>query len=469
MIPPAHIPPKWRARRAPLEKSEYGQFDGVLQIVGGGAPPFGALLAAAAKKRGGKSPPFATAANGAAIVQLRWRKNDSVFAQLESLLRALSPLSDCASLAADIRAPEAASAAVFAALAHAARLPGDSRKPPRILFAGCAPSVAADAAAAAEANMLARGLCRLPPNILTVPVFAQTAAAMAKKQRLAVKIFDSKQLKKMGAGAILAVGRASQTPPQIVRLRLRAAKNAPHIALIGKGVCYDTGGVNTKPARHMRGMKGDMAGAAAVLAATLAAAARGVAANIDAYLVLAENAAGPAAYRPDEVITSLSGKRIEIVHSDAEGRMILADALTLAMREKPAADAVITFATLTGTMHVALGSRMSGVFASDKKLLKRAMRAAENSGERLCEFPIAADYGKALKSDCADIKQCAEEGEADHIMAALFLREFMEGAPPWLHLDLSAASCKGGLGAAPGPETGFGAAWALEFLKTTAH
>ena len=422
------------------------------------------------KKRGNsESPPFATANNGTAIVQLRPRKNDSVFAQLESLRRALSPLAGCGSLAVDIRQPAAATAAVFAALAQAARMPYDSRKPQRILFAGCAPKMAAEAAAAAEAQMLSRALCRLPPNVLTVPAFAKTAAALGKQQRLAVDIFDSKQLAKMGAGAILAVGRASQTPPQIIRLRLRAAKTAPRIALVGKGVCYDTGGVNNKPARHMRGMKGDMAGAAAVLAAVLAAAARGVAANIDAYLVLAENATGPAAYRPDEIITSLSGKRIEIVHSDAEGRMILADALTLATRQKPAYDSVITFATLTGTMHVALGERMSGVFATDKKLLKQAFRAAENSGERLCEFPVAADYRTALKSACADIKQCAEEGEADHIMAALFLREFMEGAPPWLHLDLSAASCKGGLGAAPGPETGFGAAWAFEFLKTAAQ
>lgn len=462
-LPP---PSKWTARQKPLAQTEYARFDGVLQIAGPGAAPFDKLLAAAAKKRGGK-PFFATEPGGAAVSQLRPRKTAPLFETLESMRRALEPLSGCRSLAADIRAPHTAAAAVYAALVNAARLPGDSRKPQRITFAGCAPAAVADAAAAAEANILARALCRLPPNELTVPVFAKTASALARKQKLAVKVFDSKLLARMGAGAILAVGRASVSPPQIVRIRYRGAGTAPHIALVGKGVCYDTGGINIKPARHMRGMKGDMAGAAAVLAAVLAAAKRRARANIDAYLVLADNAAGPAAYRPDEVVVSLSGKTIEIVHSDAEGRMILADALTLAARQKPGA--VVSFATLTGTMTVALGRRMSGFFATDPRWRKKAARAAENSGERLCEFPAAADYRESLKSDIADIKQCAEEGEADHIMAAVFLREFIEGAPPWLHLDLSASSCKGGLGAAPGPETGFGAAWAFELIKTAAQ
>ncbi|MGI9307466.1 MAG: M17 family metallopeptidase [Gammaproteobacteria bacterium] len=472
MTPRLHRAPVWRARRALLAESDYARFGGVLQIAPpGNSAPFGKLLAAAAKKSGkdSESPAFATAPGGTAVAQVCPRKNDSVFAQLETLRRGFAPLCGCDSVAVDIRLPEAAAAAVFAALAGASRMPGDSRKACKILFAGCAPQTAAESAAKAEANALARALCRLPPNILSLPVFAKTASALGKQRGLGVKVFDSKQLANMGAGAILAVGRGSVVQPQIVRLRYRPSGAKRRIILIGKGVCYDTGGVNAKPARHMRGMKGDMAGAAVALGAVLGAAERGIPAQIDAYLALAENGIGPAAYRPDEEITALSGKRIEIVHSDAEGRMILADALTLATREQPRADAVITFATLTGTMHAALGNRMSGVFACGEQWLARAMRAAEASGERLCTFPLPADYRRALKSDVADIKQCAEEGEADHIMAALFLREFMEGAPPWLHLDLSAASCKEGLGAMPGPETGFGAAWAMELLKAAAQ
>ena len=143
--------------------------------------------------------------------------------------------------------------------------------------------------------------------------------------------------------------------------------------------------------------------------------------------------------------------------------MLLADALTFASREKP--DALITFATLTGTMCVALGERMSGFFADDEKWRARALAAAAETGERLVWFPAPKDYGEALKSETADIKQCAEDSDADHIMAVLFLREFVSGKIPWTHLDLSAATLKEGLGAAPGPATGFGAAWALALLR----
>ena len=261
----------------------------------------------------------------------------------------------------------------------------------------------------------------------------------------------------------MAVTRAAPESAFLARLRYEPKGAKRRVALVGKGVCYDTGGVNVKPARHMRGMGADMCGAAAVLAATTAAARMRLPVAVDGWLALAENSIGPDAYRPDEVTTAANGKRIEIVHTDAEGRMILADALTFASREKP--DALITFATLTGTMCVALGERMSGFFADDPKWRARALAAAEETGERLAWFPAPRDYAEALKSDIADIKQCAEDGTADHIMAVLFLREFIAGKIPWTHLDLSAATLKEGLGAVPGTVTGFGAAWALALLK----
>ncbi|MDM5147858.1 M17 family metallopeptidase [Candidatus Persebacteraceae bacterium Df01] len=461
--------PVWRVRRAVLAENEYRRYDAVLQIINDkSSAPFAGLFNAVAKKRGhDKGLPPLTLEDGTAIVRLLWSEQDSVFEQLECLRKLLTPLL-AKSVAVDIRVMSAAYSAIYATLIAASDLPGDKGKCRRLMFAGCAQQTANIAVVAAAANTLARGLCRLPPNVLTVPAFARSAITLARRHGVRTQLIDHKKLKTLKAGAILAVGRASVAPPCVVRLSY-TVKNAPRVALVGKGVCYDSGGVNVKPARYMRGMKGDMAGAAVALAAVLAAAQNRLPVSVEAFLVLADNGIGPAAYCPDEVVTAMNGKRIEIVHSDAEGRMLLADTLTLATRVKPAFDAVVSFATLTGTMVTALGTRMSGAFAVDDGWRQRAVEAATASGERLCVFPLPTDYKDKLKSNIADIKQCAEEGDADHILAALFLREFIEGTPPWLHLDLSASSCKGGLGAAPGPETGFGAAWTFELLRQLAN
>ena len=492
---PPQCAPGWTARPRPLAARDYSKFDGVLQIVAadsidkkGGArrrafsesSPFADLLSAAKKKRGGENPAAATLENGSAVVRLEWKKTATVFQQMENVRRHLSPLAECNSLAVDLRlhsfssaadSAAAAEVATTAALIMQARLPGDRRRRCDIVFAGAEKTTAEEAAIFAEANTLTRALCRLPSNELTPPTFAAVAKNLAAKHSaLSAEIVSEAQLKKMGAGLILAVGAAGRDAPRIVRLRYRGMKNAKAaaVALVGKGVCYDTGGINVKPARHMRGMKGDMAGAAAVLSALVAAARLRLPLNIDGYLALADNSVSPLAYRPDDVVAALNGKRVEIVHSDAEGRMLLADTLTLATSCKPPPLAVASLATLTGTMQIALGERISGFFCENEKWRKHAEAAADSTGERLCFFPIADDYKTALKSDIADIKQCAEQGDADHMMAALFLREFLAGSPPWLHLDLSATSCKEGLAAAPGPDTGFGALWLLEFLKIAA-
>ncbi|MGU9951220.1 MAG: M17 family metallopeptidase [Gammaproteobacteria bacterium WSBS_2016_MAG_OTU1] len=467
--------PAWQSKIRLLNKTDYARYDAVLQIIDESsitAAPYSSLASAVEKKRRAdkKTSCLFTLDNGTAVIRLRYNAADSVFAQMENTRVSLKQFDAPRLVAVDMRATsmstKAAQNAIYTILATQVRLPGDSRPPCQLIFFGVNKKDVTQAAVAAEANTLSRALCRLPPNILTVPAFARFAQTLGKKNNLTTTIINATQLKKMGAGAILAVGDASRDAPCIVRLRYAPKAKSLPIVFVGKGVCYDTGGVNVKPARHMRGMKGDMAGAAAALAAIVAAAQLKLPINIDAYLALADNSISPNAYRPDDSITALNGKSIEIVHSDAEGRMILADTLTLATAKK--VRAVASFATLTGTMHVALGSRMSGFFANDEKWLQKAHAAADNSGERLCAFPLADDYKEALKSDVADIKQCAEEGEADHILAALFLREFIQGSPPWLHVDLSASSCKGGLGVAPGPETGFGAAWALELLKLAA-
>jgi leucyl aminopeptidase len=163
-------------------------------------------------------------------------------------------------------------------------------------------------------------------------------------------------------------------------------------------------------------------------------------------------------------VKALNGTTIEIVHTDAEGRMVLADTLTLAAKAKPSL--IIDFATLTGSMAVALGERYSGVLGNREALLEQAVAAGKASGERVCAFPLDEDYEQALESKIADIKQCTLDGEADHILAARFLQRFV-GNVPWLHVDLSASSCKGGLGAVASDVTGFGVGWGLEMLKNS--
>jgi leucyl aminopeptidase len=183
--------------------------------------------------------------------------------------------------------------------------------------------------------------------------------------------------------------------------------------------------------------------------------------QLDCWMAIARNDIGPHAYHQNEIVTALDGTTIEIVHTDAEGRMVLADTLALAARAKPAL--IVDFATLTGSMHVAVGSRYSGIFATSDALARRAVAAGDASGERVCPFPMDEDYDEALESDIADVKQCSMEGEADHILATRFLKRFA-GDSPWLHVDLSAAKCKGGLGAVATDVTGFGVAWGVEFL-----
>jgi leucyl aminopeptidase len=187
---------------------------------------------------------------------------------------------------------------------------------------------------------------------------------------------------------------------------------------------------------------------------------------IDCWLALAQNHISPRAYKQNDIVTALNGTTIEIVHTDAEGRMVLADALTLAAREKP--DLIVDFATLTGSMHVALGDRYSGIFASTEEAAAQALAASKASGERLAVFPMDEDYDEALESPVADVKQCTLEGGADHILAARLLKRFTEDRP-WIHMDLSGASCKGGLGAVASDATGFGVAWGYTLLQSLAN
>lgn len=362
----------------------------------------------------------------------------------------------------------AAELAIYSAWVNGARLPERKKKPAEALRAirlhGHAPGDAfAGRRATAEGNLLARELTVLPPNELTPGSYRRRVRQLARQKGWRHEEYDLKRLRRLGAGAFIAVAQGSaEADAAIVHLTYRHPRARKSFALVGKGICFDTGGHNLKPARSMQGMYKDMNGSAVALGILAAAAAMKLPVRLDCWMAIARNDIGPRAYLQSDVITALNGTTIEIVHTDAEGRMVLADALTLAARAKP--DLVVDFATLTGSMHVALGERYSGVFATSDALARAALAAADASGERVCVFPHDEDYDEDLESSIADVKQCTMEGGGDHILATRFLKRFV-GDTPWLHMDLSAAKCKGGLGAVATEINGFGVAWGVEFLK----
>lgn len=316
--------------------------------------------------------------------------------------------------------------------------------------------------AQAEGNVLCRELTVLPPNELTPGAYRERVKALAKQHGWQSEEYDFNRLKKMGAGAFCAVAQGSdERDAAIVHLQYRHPAAKKTVALVGKGICFDTGGHNLKPARYMQGMHEDMNGSAVALGILLAATRAKLAVNIDCWMALAQNHLSARAYKQNDIVTALNGTTIEIVHTDAEGRMVLSDTLTLAGRQKP--DVMIDFATLTGSMHVALGSRYSGIFATSEALARDALAAGVSSGERVCVFPMDEDYDTALDSTVADVKQCTLDGEADHILAARLLQRFIEKRP-WIHVDLSAHGCKGGLGAVGTDATGFGVGWGFALL-----
>jgi leucyl aminopeptidase len=317
--------------------------------------------------------------------------------------------------------------------------------------------------AVAEANLLCRELTALPPNELTPGRYRKRVKELARQRGWRHEEYDLKRLRKMRAGAFVAVAQGSATDDAaIVHLRYRHPRARKTLALVGKGICFDTGGHNLKPARYMLNMHKDMNGSAVALGILGAASALKLPLNLDCWMAIARNDISPRAYHQNEIVTALNGTTIEVMHTDAEGRMVLADTLALAARAKP--DLMVDFATLTGSMHVALGERYSGIFATSEALAHRALEAGAASGERVCAFPMDEDYDEALESRIADVKQCSLEGEADHILAVRFLKRFT-GDRPWIHMDLSAAHCKGGLGAVTTEVTGFGVAWGVEFLQ----
>lgn len=287
----------------------------------------------------------------------------------------------------------------------------------------------------AKAVYLARDLVSRPSNMATPEHLARAAKTIAAQHRLTCSVLDIKQLEKLKMDAFAAVARGSDTPARFIILEYkpRLKKTAQAIVLVGKAITFDSGGISIKPAHGMEEMKTDMAGGAAVLGAVQAAAALKLPVHVVGLIPATENMPSGHALKPGDVVESMSGKTIEIISTDAEGRLILADALTYARKYKPAA--VIDLATLTGACVIALGHTASGLMSTDDKLLEKIRAAADATGEKVWPLPLYEEYAEQIKSDIADLKNTGGR-PAGTITAGYFLKEFA-GEFPWAHLDIA--------------------------------
>lgn len=286
----------------------------------------------------------------------------------------------------------------------------------------------------AEAVMRARDWVNTPPNMLSPEIFADQAKTIGREARIDVEVLDEKALAKEGYGGILTVGGGSSRPPRLVRYSWNPRGASTHLVLVGKGITFDTGGLNLKTSEGMYTMKCDMAGAAAVLSATRAIADLKLKVRVTAYAPMAENMPSGTAYRPSDVLTIHGGTTVENANSDAEGRLVLADALDRANADKP--DLVVDIATLTGACIVALGERTAGLMTSDDATADQLLEAAEDAGEAFWQLPIPQHLRDSLKSDVADLKSSGSR-YGGTLSAAAFLQSFVAEGTRWAHLDIA--------------------------------
>jgi len=325
------------------------------------------------------------------------------------------------------------------------------------------------ARAAALGNNVARWFTALPPNVLTATAYRTAIGRLAKPYGIRSRFIGEPQLKRLGAGAFLAVARGNATRDAgILHLSYRPrGESRATLALVGKGVLFDTGGTNLKSFTGMLDMHTDMQGSAVALGTLLALAELRAPYGVDAWLAVTENRMANDAYKPQDLVTAANGTTIQVIHTDAEGRMVLADTLAIAAREEPAV--IIDYATLTGACVAALTERYSGAFSNRPAANALLQRAGAESGERVWPFPMDEDYDELLKSDVADVKQCSVENAGDHILGARFLSRFVPKTIPWVHVDLSAGQHKGGLAHIPTDITGFGVRLTLTLLRECAN
>lgn len=341
----------------------------------------------------------------------------------------------------DAHEPEILAAAATGALLGSYRYDKAGSPKPTACVSGIelvGPATAADAVKAAritaEGVALARDWVNMPPNVLYPESFAEAARESVRGLKVAVEVLDEKALAKGGFGGLLTVGGGSARPPRLVRLSYAPRGAKAHLVLVGKGITFDSGGLNLKPGESMITMKCDMGGAAAVLAALRAIAQLGLKVQVTALAALAENMPSSTAYRPSDVLTMHSGKTVENVNSDAEGRLVLADALSYSGSLDP--DFVVDIATLTGAAQVALGNRTAALMAGDSDAADTVLDAAEAAGEAFWHLPIPDEMLDLLNSEVADIKSGGPR-PGGALTAAAFLREFVPSGTPWVHLDIA--------------------------------
>ncbi len=324
-----------------------------------------------------------------------------------------------------------------------------------------------DAVIVAEAANLARTLSHEPPNVINTVTLVTRVRKLARETGLKCTVYDEKQLAKMKAGAILAVGAASQTPSRIIVLEYpgtQRGKNAKPVVLVGKAITFDTGGYSLKDKVGIVGMKYDKCGGMAVIGAMKAVSALKPKVPVVGIIAAAENMIADSAYRPNDIIRAMNGKTIEIISTDAEGRLVLADALTLAQkRYKPRA--MIDLATLTGGVVVALGGVRAGLFANDDKLAEALSAAGERVHERLWRLPLDDEYLDLIKGDDSDLKNSGGRG-GHAIIGGKFLQEFVKPGMPWAHLDIAGvADVDSDQAYCPKGATGFGVRLLVDYLR----
>jgi leucyl aminopeptidase len=348
---------------------------------------------------------------------------------------------------------EGALMGAYAFTRHRSRTAKDSKPPVRsVTVLGANPREKAVREAAARAEAVGAGVALTRDLVNTAPgdqppaAFADAVVASVKGTSVKATVLHEKALAKGGYGGIIGVGKGSTRPPRLVRLDYRPAKATAHLALVGKGITFDSGGLSLKPPAGMEAMKSDMAGAAAVAAAVKAIAELGLPIRVTGWLCVAENMPSGSAQRPSDVMTTYGGRTVEVLNTDAEGRLVLADGIVAASEEHP--DLIVDVATLTGHQVVALGTRVSAIMSNDDQLRGQIGRAAERTGEQFWPMPLPPELRASMDSQVADIANMGER-MGGMLVAGLFLKEFVgnqEGSEeqiPWAHLDIAGPAFNG--------------------------
>jgi len=313
-----------------------------------------------------------------------------------------------------------------------------------------------------ESVCMARDLVNGPSNQITPTALAEKAQSIAKEHGMEIQVFEVSEAEAMGMGAFAAVAKGSQEPGKFIMLEYNKGKEFDTIVLVGKGITFDSGGISIKPSEKMERMKDDMSGAAAVLSTMQAASKLGIPLHLVGIIPATENLPSGKAYKPGDILKTLSGQTVEVISTDAEGRLILSDALAYALRYEP--KAIIDLATLTGACVIALGDYVTGLFGNDESLLKRIEEVSTKTGEKVWRLPLWDEYFEYLKSDCADFRNVGTRA-AGAITGAIFLSKFV-GKVPWVHLDIAgSASIEKARPYTPSGGTGIGVRLLVQLLR----